>query len=380
MTLPILEAKAQGLADIAYGKVYEAQQAALMRLQLWTTGQTHVLMLDAQKAASAVLMRHADDEGNLDSAAVFLAQQEIVTIYSDEFFTPWVQLMTYARRQAAMLPFGVLAIQHERMRGEVARLSESVQPPNPTNGGVFDRQLQIIIDAMNTRMDGGMNLSGRIWRIDREARAGIQRVMLQIITEKKSAFDGARLLEQFLGANADCPRWTSTRMNMDKADIAASKRGLISGDACGGQGVSYNALRLARTEIQFAHHAANDAVMAQSPWVQQEEIHLSGGHTGSDICDEVVAGGDGNDGRYPVGAITLPLHPNCLCYKTAVLMPWNDFKRDLNGWMDGSRPWVQMDQYQEFVGGDVGTSLFGNPFSESLAIWLFEKVSDYVAG
>jgi hypothetical protein len=275
----------------------------------------------------------------------------------------------------------VLAIQHERLRDSLPadKLSESSPPPNPS-GGVFDPQLRIIIDAMNTRVDDGLNLSGRIWRIDREARSGIQQVLIQALTDKRSAWDTAKLLEDFLGADADCPRWTSTRLNMDKADIAASKIGLISGEACGGQGVSYNALRLARTEIQFAHHAANDAIMAQSPWVQQEQIRLSAGHPGSDICDETVSGGDNGDGVYPVGTVILPLHPNCICFKTSVLMPWNEFKDSLNGWMDGSKPWAAMDQYQAMIGGDVAVSLLDNAFAQSLLIWLVEKVSDYVAG
>lgn len=372
--------KANGLMAIRPGEAYSALQAALMRLQLWTAGQTHQLMLAAQKDISAVLLSRAHADGSLDSASVFLAQQDIVRIYSDKFFNPWMSLMNYARRQAAMLPYGVLAIQHERIRKEVARLNENVKPPNPASGGVFDSQLRQIIDAMNNRIDGGMNLSGRIWRVDREARAGIQNALLQAITDKKSAWDTAKLLEQFLGADADCPRWTSTRLNMDKADIASSKSGLISGDACGGQGVSYNALRLARTEIQRAHHAANDALMAQSPGVIAEQIHLSGGHVGDDICNETVDGGDNSDGQYPVGTIILPLHPNCICYKTSVQIPWSEYKYKLNGWVDGSQAWPEMDKYQDLVGGDLEANLMDNAFAQSLAIWVFEKVSDYVAG
>jgi hypothetical protein len=223
-----------------------------------------------------------------------------------------------------------------------------------------------------------INLSGRIWRLDREARDGINQVLMNGISSGDSAWNIAKKLEEYLGAGADCPRWTSTRLyGRTKSDIAAGDpTGLLSGDACAGQGVSYNALRLARTEIQKMHALATDRVLAAQPWVEKEQVHLSYSHPESDECDDAATGGEGGKGIYEVGTIELPLHPNCLCYKTAVQTSEKAFTAHLNGWLNG-QDWPEMDEYAEFIGGDVSADLM--PAAVNLAVWLFsDKLEEWL--
>jgi len=237
---------------------------------------------------------------------------------------------------------------------------------------VFERTLQTLLDVAAEHLYGdGVNLSGRIWKWDRESREGINRVLMDGIANQKSAWDIAKGLEQYLGANQDCPRWTSTRLyQRTKSEIAAGDTGgLLSGKNCDGRGVSYNALRLARTEIQKAHALATDRMMAAQPWVEKEKVHLSAAHPETDICDDVVGGGEKGEGVYEVGTIELPLHPNCLCYKTAVLMDEKDFTSGLNGWLKGTSSWPELDSYAELIGGDVTQSIL--PEAVTLAVWLF---------
>jgi len=47
--------------------------------------------------------------------------------------------------------------------------------------------------------------------------------------------------------------------------------------------VAYNALRMARNEIQAIHHIASDHVMAAQPWIEKEQIVLSPAHPTPDI-------------------------------------------------------------------------------------------------
>jgi len=113
---------------------------------------------------------------------------------------------------------------------------------------------------------------------------------------------------------------------------------------------------MALTEIQYAPHLASDRVMAQSPWVEQERIHLSPDHP--DIgceCEDVVAGGESGDGTYPKGTISLPLHPNCLCWKEAVLMGEDEFVQRLRGWLYGTQAWPELDEYAGWVGMEPRT-------------------------
>jgi hypothetical protein len=225
----------------------------------------------------------------------------------------------------------------------------------------------------------GINLSGRLWKLDRETKDGINGVLISGVTNSNSAWNIAKDLEQFLGANEDCPRWTSTRLyGKTKKDIASGDTtGLLRGDQCNGQGVSYNALRLARTEIQKIHALATDKAMAMQPWVEKEQVHLSAAHPEGDICDEVVGGGEKSQGIYEVGTIELPLHPHCLCYKTAVLMSEKEFVSQMKGWMNGTQPWAEMDAYASDIGVDLSTSLA--PAAINLAVWLFsDELEDFI--
>lgn len=141
--------------------------------------------------------------------------------------------------------------------------------------------------------------------------------------------------------------------------------------------MSYKALRLARTEIQKIHALATDRMMAMQPWVEAEKVNLSAAHPERDECDDVVEGGEKGDGVYPVGTIELPLHPNCLCYKTAVLMDQKQFTNDLRAWMRGERPWAEMDAYAADLGVDLNTSLL--PAALTLAVWLFgDSLKDWL--
>jgi hypothetical protein len=350
------------LNTIPLTKLAQAEVAALARIHLWTTSKTHEMMLQLGKAAQVELLRGAP-QGSMDGADGYQVQQSLLRLWS-ETHEQWTKMFLKARLQAARLPFALLAETHQRLMKPLA-LAEAVVD------GVFDPQIQIVLDAAGQKMfDDGLNLSGRIWKLDREARAGIQQVIMNGVTNQLSAMDMARQLEVFLGAGADCPRWTSTRLyGMTKKEIASGDlRGLMSGEACDGSGISYNALRLARTEIQAVHAMATDAQLAMSPWVEKEQIHLSAGHPEEDICDETIRSGEEGAGIYPVGTVALPLHPNCLCYKTGVTMSEKDFIQQMKGWLNGTSGWAEMDAYAEGIGGvdrDLGSATL------ALGVWLF---------
>ncbi len=344
----------KSLSEIPYKRVRQFQQAALMRLQLFATGKTHEMIgAAATKIRDAVLKAAGSDEF-FNAGELAQAQSAVLAIWQ-ETFTAWVTLFQALRWQAGSIPFGTLGVYHENyIRPAMAKLEEGTYS---TQSGVFSPQLQALIDAANKRIyQDGLNLSSRIWKMDREAREGLSRALMQGVVDGKSAWQIAQDVEKFLGAGMDCPRWTSTRLyKLTKKDIAGGdRRGLKTGTDCKGQGVSYNALRLARTELQAIHHLANDAVTKEMPWVEWERIVLSPAHPKPDICDDVVNGGEKGDGVYKVGEIVLPLHPHCLCYKQSVLMPADQFTDQLRGWMRGESEWPAMDQYTDFLGTKKG--------------------------
>lgn len=374
--VPVFEAKViPSVGGIPTSRLYRAQFVATARLQLFFTAETHTLFADFADQARTVVARYADKNGKLDTVSGFRAQQALTGIWGDTLMK-WVEIFQEARTVAATLPFGGLCEFHERLVKGSAEITEASIPES----AVFAPQIQVLLDAAAEYLYGdGLNLSGRIWRLDREARDGMNTLISAAIADGTSAWDLAKNLEQFLGADADCPRWTSTRLyKRSKSQIAAGDMtGLITNPNCDGQGVSYNALRLARTEIQKAHALATDKVMMNSPWVEKEKVNLSAQHPEPDICDDVTSGGEKGEGVYEKGEIELPLHPNCLCYKTAVLMDEDKFVGDLNAWVKGSSEWPEMDQYAHFIGASTSPTA---PLSEDLSndgsllmlgVWLF---------
>ena len=364
------------LTDIPISKIYNAQQSALMRLQLWFVGETHRLLSNATEAMKVIIFEQGGEGGELDTTSAFMAQTAMLKAWDDEFFDPWTTAFVKVREEAAILPFGALAVMHDSVFAPLAspQLEErqivGKVLVEGLGGGVFEPQLQAVVDAASTKIYGdGLQLSSRIWRIDREAREGIQRVLMAGIVDKKSAWDIAKSLEQYLGADASCTRWTSSRLyGLTKTQIAqGNKTGLVTGSSCSGKGVSADALRLARTEIQSIHHAANDAMMASIPWVDEEQIVLSAAHPKRDICDDVV---EKNGGVYPKGTITLPLHPNCMCGKKILVPDMETFGADVKAWMRGEKDWAAMDEYDRMVGG-VGSNLIASSVAVILEKWLF---------
>jgi hypothetical protein len=357
------------LDSIPLTRMYQASFKAVVRLHLYFTGRTHELFSEFSTKAQAMILRKGGRDQVIDGTDGYIIQTELVKLWGDTF-TAWSEEFQSVRREAVSIPFGVMAVAHERLvrpvvSGQLSVVSERVED------GVFSPQLGTLLNAAEQYLYGdSLNLSQRIWRIDRDARDGITNVLLNGISTGDSAWNIAQQLEQYLGANQDCPRWTSTRLyGRTKTQIAqGDTTGLVS-SPCDGRGVSYNALRLARTEIQKAHALATDRILLSQPWVEKEQIHLSAAHPETDICDDTVQGGEDGKGIYAVGDIELPLHPNCLCYKTAVLMDEKEFTSQLRGWMQGTEQWSAMDDYADLIGGDVQKSILPN--AVNLAVWLF---------
>lgn len=367
------------LDEVALGSLDKASFKAVLRLQVFFTGRTHELFLSFGKEARAMLLGEADKDGMVDVVGAFRLQSELLMMWGD-VFKKWQDEFLQARYEAVSLPFGVLAVRQERLVVEGSRLQvegriASASPRNDITeaieDGVFKPQIEVLLNAAGEHLYGdGLNLSARLWRIEGAGRDAINSVIIDGITNGDSAWMMAKKFEEFLGAGADCPRWTSTRLyGRTAADKSAGDvTGLLSGNDCDGRGVSYNALRLARTEIQKAHALATDKVLAAQPWVEKEQCHLSASHPEADECDDVISNGENGQGIYEVGTIEYPLHPHCFCYKTAVLMDEKAFTSQLNGWLNGES-WSEMDDYKSMIGGDINVSLMGN--AASLAVWLF---------
>lgn len=348
------------------GVEYRQQNIALLRLQLYTVGAVTEAFGSAARKASALIVQRADRDGMVSDLELGIIRPRINRLI-DDALGRWVAITRAARREAASLPFGTMRRMHARMmRGvPITEARARITQEDEEVDYVFQPQIASVMQAASRGF--GRNWSDTIWRTSQQARGGASNVLYQGISQGKSAWDIARSLESFLGAGSDCPRWTRTRLfGLTKGDIAdGNMAGLLSSSPvsqamgaspCQPKGVSYNALRTARTEISRVHHEASQATYRDQPWVQEEQINLNPQHPVEDICDEIIRDGRDGKGIYPIGEVSLPIHPNCLCFSTAVTMQADDFDARMRGWLRGES-WPDMDAYSAKYGRGMEPAL-----------------------
>lgn len=136
----------------------------------------------------------------------------------------------------------------------------------------------------------GYTLSNRIWRTSVETRRKIDALLAEGLAEGKGSLELSEELERFLQ-----PGRGLRRTNKPYGRY--------------GSNASYDAMRLARTEITAAHSRAGFMSAQLNPFVQSYDVVLSGSHPKPDICDDVAAGGP-----YPMDDMEHlpPLHPHCV--------------------------------------------------------------------
>jgi hypothetical protein len=120
---------------------------------------------------------------------------------------------------------------------------------------------------------------------------------------------------------------------MSAKEFAASISGLLRQ----GTAVNYNAMRLARTEMNNAFHFTQIRYTREMPWVDGYSWNLSGSHPSVDICNTMATANHDGIGRgvYKKGNVPGKPHPQCFCYLTTVTASNSKFEKQLlNGSYD----------------------------------------------
>lgn len=152
----------------------------------------------------------------------------------------------------------------------------------------------IVYDALHLFVDrDGYRLSDRIWRADQRTRNRIDELLAHEVRQGTAAVDIAKLLEQFLIPGREQIRTTKPY----------------------GRDGSYDALRLARTEITAAAGRATMGAAAANPFVNAVAWRLSGSHPDGIDCDceqnAVDESAGLGPGVYPLDKVPrYPAHPH----------------------------------------------------------------------
>lgn len=166
------------------------------------------------------------------------------------------------------------------------------------NGDLFGRMMrqQPVITWPDTR---GYALSDRIWQVSESTLARIDALLDEGIAQGRAAVRIAKDLEQFL---------------------RPERRGVVTRRPYGSAG-SFDARRLARSEITRAASVAGYVSGVTNPFVVRARYHLSGSHSEDNCdgsCDRWYAEDQANGGFSP-DEVPLPMldtHPQCLCHIT----------------------------------------------------------------
>lgn len=352
------------LADLFLPTVHNDGHRAVMRLILRTYAETHRIFRQTFGYIKTQIEQSADSEGMVEGPALLGRMAAIEDRYRADV-GQWASIFQQGRIQAANIAFGELVVMHN---GYLGGMDESVTAEQVgTMIRLWEERRNRALAAAANRVQGdGLTLSARIWRLENDGLSQIRNTLMSAFAERTSAVQLARLLEPVLGAGQDCPRWAYRRLyDMTASERATDSDGLLRDDECRATGISYNALRLARTEIQNAHHAMVSDIYQNAPWVTGKWVRLSPTHPRVDICDTYAAGGP-----YAADEVILSLHPNCLCRYEPALMPADDFRRSVRGWLAGENRFL--DDYATWLGAPSPLTLlpWTINLADSLELWL----------
>lgn len=166
----------------------------------------------------------------------------------------------------------------------------------------------------------GLQLSDRLWRIDRGARDAVVNAVERSVVMGHGA---AQAAAEFLRNGLPVPGDVRDKLNAAGAvGMGREATEIMTGGRAGG-GAMAQAQRVFRTEINRAHGVAYMSQAEKTPGFKGFRFTLSPAHPKPDICDELAAAdkfGLG-EGVYPSMAEFLkiwPAHPNTLSFPVGV--------------------------------------------------------------
>lgn len=158
------------------------------------------------------------------------------------------------------------------------------------------------VEAFWARSRNGMVLSKRIWTNSQKARDAVRDVIADGIARGRSATAIARDLQKYVRDGA-------ATLAKDYPNMMERIGHSIPSN------LNYEALRVARTEMNSAFQEGSYAAGANNPTYEGSVWMLSASHPIEDICNEYAKmDNGGGPGFFPKGQEPMIPHPNCLCY------------------------------------------------------------------
>ena len=196
----------------------------------------------------------------------------------------------------------------------VERYIKGMALSNVAKEGMFSRNLDGLRTLQN-RVDNGMNLSDRVWKITEQTKGHVELFLESGIATGRSAEAIGRDFRQLL----ENPDKRFRRIRNEKGELIPSQpmKGYNPG-----QGVyrssRMNALRVAATETNMGYRVSDCERWKSLDFVLGYEVKRSGNGRPCVVCDALV-------GKYPKGFIFSGWHPFCICLAVPIVMEHEDF-------------------------------------------------------
>lgn len=185
----------------------------------------------------------------------------------------------------------------------------------------FFRVHKEAVRAMEVRTLKGLNLSDRIWGQSQKARQSMGLVIQEAIAAGEHPVRVAEILQKYVrdGANTLVTEYPNM---MDRIGDGLPRD------------LSYESLRLARTEMAAAYGEASVRSAEMNPSNIGMQWSVSNAGVACDVCLENASHDSGmGPGVYKVEDLPdYPAHPNCLCTLSEVVENTDDFLERLIEW------------------------------------------------
>ena len=210
----------------------------------------------------------------------------------------------------------------------VATLGLTAASATPAQRKRFFNQNQPALSSFQRGKRNGLTLSERVWNLTKQYKSDIEMGLSVGIADGRSAAELSRDLRKFLNE----PDRLFRRVRDEFGNLNLSKAALSYNPGQGVYRSSYkNAMRLARTEINTAYHAAEWERWQQLDFVVGYEVRRSSNPYPCPVCEALA-------GKYRKDFVWLLWHPQCMCQAFPILKTEEEMERDDERMMRGMKP------------------------------------------
>lgn len=258
-----------------------------------TTSQLRVVLIQAAEDAQAVLNSLASSttfSSSVKSAQLRLLMREIRQITND-IFNKSIPIIEAGQKQSANAAVSAFSqTDFDYLQRAFGNRSDARDFVN----GQRAESMVGINNAISRLEKSKQPLSSRVYQSRRLANNWVERKITSALMRSASA-----------------------------KELAREVRNSIRPSAPGG--VSYSAMRLARTELNNAFHATTISLADDRPWVEGMRWRLSQTHDAKEQCRCTSY----SDLIFTVGEVPKKPHPQCRCFVTPEVEPWESFVTNL---------------------------------------------------